>query len=195
MDFYIRLFVPPCLFCCFKHLLGTIYKKNKGVMDMRFNFFKKEPVEFYTPVSGKIIPLEEVPDPVFSQKMMGDGLAVIPSAGDIVSPVKGTVILVAATKHAVGLRADDGTEILIHVGLETVALEGKGFNVAVKDGDKVSAGQLLMEVDLEYISTNAKSTVTPVVITNSEEGKKQYVFTEEKEGTAGKTVLFTAAAK
>ncbi|WHY86884.1 PTS glucose transporter subunit IIA [Neobacillus novalis] len=162
---------------------------------MRFNFFKKEPVDFYTPVSGKIVPLEEVPDPVFSQKMMGDGLAVIPSAGNIVSPVNGTVILVAATKHAVGLRADDGTEILIHVGLETVALDGKGFNVAVKDGDKVSAGQLLIEVDLEYISTNAKSTITPIVITNSEDGKKQYVFTEEKEGTAGKTVLFTASAK
>jgi len=162
---------------------------------MRFNFFKKEAVDFYIPVSGKIIPLEEVPDPVFSQKMMGEGIAVMPEKGDIVSPVKGTVILVAATKHAVGLRADDGSEILIHVGLETVALDGKGFNVAVKEGDKVSAGQLLIEVDWEYISTNAKSTITPIVITNSQEGKKRYDFTEEKEGTAGKTVLFTAAAK
>ena len=162
---------------------------------MRFNFFKKESVDFYIPVSGKIIPLEEVPDPVFSQKMMGEGIAVMPEKGDIVSPAKGTVILVAATKHAVGLRADDGSEILIHVGLETVALEGKGFNVAVKEGDKVSEGQLLIEVDLEYISTNAKSTITPIVITNSQEGKKQYAFTEDKEGTAGKTLLFTATAK
>ncbi|WP_040346455.1 PTS sugar transporter subunit IIA [Neobacillus bataviensis] len=160
-----------------------------------FNFFKKAPVEFYTPVNGKIVSLEEVPDPVFSQKMMGEGIAVMPTNGDIVSPVKGTVILVAETKHAIGIRAEDGSEILIHVGLETVALDGKGFNVAVKDGDKVSAGQLLMEVDWEYISTNAKSTITPIVITNSQEGKKQYTFTEEKEGTSGKTVLFTASAK
>lgn len=192
---YIRLFIPPCLFCYFFTSFGNHKQKSKGDLVMRFNFFKKEPVDFYTPVSGRIIPLEEVPDPVFSQKMMGDGLAVVPTARDIVSPVKGTVILVAATKHAVGLRADDGTEILIHVGLETVALEGKGFNVAVKDGDKVSAGQRLMEIDWEYISTNAKSTITPIVITNSQDGNKQYTFTEEKEGIAGKTVLFTASAK
>ena len=162
---------------------------------MRFNFFKKEAVEFYTPVSGKIVPIEEVPDPVFSQKMMGEGIAVLPEGGDILSPVKGTVILVAATKHAVGIRAEDESEILIHVGLETVALDGKGFNVSVKEGDKVSTGQLLIEVDWEYISTNAKSTITPIVITNSQDGKKQYTFTAEKEGTSGKTVLFTASAK
>ncbi|WP_312471680.1 PTS glucose transporter subunit IIA [Neobacillus sp.] len=160
---------------------------------MKFNFFKKEAVDFYTPVSGKIVPLEEVPDPVFSQKMMGEGIAVIPTNGNIYAPVKGTVILVAATKHAIGIRAEDGSEILIHVGLETVSLEGKGFNVAVKEGDKVSAGQLLIEVDWEYISINAKSTITPIVITNSQESKKHYAFTEEKEGTAGKTVIFTAS--
>ena len=193
-------FLHPFIYTSMPFLLfftsfGHHKQKSKGVIVMRFNFFKKEAVEFYTPVNGKILSLEEVPDPVFSQRMMGDGMAVMPTNGDILSPVKGTVILVAATKHAVGLRADDGSEILIHVGLETVALDGKGFSVAVKEGDKVTAGQLLIEVDWEYISTNAKSTITPVVITNSQEGKKQYTFTEEKEGTAGKTVLFTAVAK
>lgn len=162
---------------------------------MLFNLFKKKPLQIFAPVTGAVIPLEEVPDPVFGQKMMGEGVAVMPSEGNIHAPVDGTVILVATTKHAVGIRAEDGTEILIHVGLETVALNGSGFNVTVKEGEKISTGQLLIEVDWEYIRQNAKSIVTPIVITNSDEGKKQYVITEEKEGVQGKTVIITAAGK
>lgn len=164
---------------------------------MKFNFFKKEIEELniYAPVNGQIVPIEEVPDPVFSQKMMGEGVAIITSNGNIHAPVNGTVIQVAPTKHAVGLRADDGSEILIHVGLETVALKGEGFNVAISEGDKVSAGQLLIEVDWEYIKKNAKSTITPIVITNSMEGKKQYTVTEEKEGLQGKTIVITSSDK
>lgn len=162
---------------------------------MVFNLFKKKSLELVAPVTGKIVPLEEVPDPVFSQKMMGEGVAILPSEGNIYSPVNGTVMLVAATKHAVGIRAQDGTEILIHVGLETVALNGEGFTAAVKEGDKVSVGQLLLEVDWEYISKHAKSTVTPIVITNSDDGKKSFNFTDEKEGLQGKTVLLTVSAK
>lgn len=164
---------------------------------MRFNLFKKEKKELqiYAPVSGKIIPIEEVPDPVFSQKMMGEGVAVIPTDGNIHAPVDGEVIQVAPTKHAVGILAKDGTEILIHVGLETVSLQGEGFQVAVQTGDKVLAGQLLIEVDWEYIKTHAKSTVTPIVITNSLEGDKQYIITEEKDSIQGKTVILTSSDK
>lgn len=164
---------------------------------MRFNLFKKEKKELqiYAPVSGKIIPIEEVPDPVFSQKMMGEGVAVIPTDGNIHAPVEGEVIQVAPTKHAVGILAKDGTEILIHVGLETVSLQGEGFQVAVQTGDKVLAGQLLIEVDWEYIKTHAKSTVTPIVITNSLEGDKQYIITEEKDSIQGKTVILTSSDK
>lgn len=164
---------------------------------MRFNLFKKEKKELqiYAPVSGKIIPIEEVPDPVFSQKMMGEGVAVIPMDGNIHAPVDGEVIQVAPTKHAVGILAKDGTEILIHVGLETVSLQGEGFQVAVQTGDKVLAGQLLIEVDWEYIKTHAKSTVTPIVITNSLEGDKQYIITEEKDSIQGKTVILTSSDK
>lgn len=164
---------------------------------MKFNLFKKEKEELhiYAPVNGQIVPIEQVPDPVFSQKMMGEGIAILPSSGNIHAPVSGTVIQVAPTKHAVGLRAEDGSEILIHVGLETVALKGEGFNVVVNDGDKVSGGQLLIEVDWEYIKTNAKSTITPIVITNSMEGKKQYTVTEEQEGLQGKTVVITSSDK
>lgn len=160
------------------------------------NLFKKaKPLEIYTPVNGEIIPIEEVPDPVFSQKMMGEGVAVIPSTGNIHAPVDGTIMLVADTKHAIGIRAEDGTEILVHIGLETVSLKGQGFTVAVNMGDKVSVGQLLIEVDWEYIGKHAKSIVTPIVITNSHDGDKQYTITGEKEAIQGKTVILTASSK
>ena len=109
---------------------------------MVFNFFKKEKEELqiYAPINGQIISIEEVPDPVFNQKMMGEGVAVIPTEGSICSPVDGTILQVAPTKHAVGILAKDGSEILIHIGLETVALKGEGFQVAVTTGDKVSKG-------------------------------------------------------
>lgn len=156
-----------------------------------FNLFKKKPLQIVAPVTGAVIPIQEVPDPVFSQKMMGEGIAMVPSGGTIHSPVNGTVILIAATKHAIGIRADDGTEILIHVGLETVALNGKGFRLTINQGDKISIGQKLMEVDWEYIDKHAKSIVTPIVITNSQDGKKQYTLTEEKTAVQGKTVIIT----
>ena len=92
--------------------------------------------------------LGEVPDPVFSQKIVGDGMAVIPSEGKLLSPVDGEIISVADTKHAYGLRTAEGLELLIHVGLETVHLNGECFQVFVKPGDKVKAGDLLAEVDL-----------------------------------------------
>ncbi|MGE6258508.1 PTS sugar transporter subunit IIA [Heyndrickxia sporothermodurans] len=164
---------------------------------MKFNLFKKEKEELkiYAPVNGQIIPIEEVPDPVFSEKMMGEGIAIIPTSGNIYSPVDGTIIQVAPTKHAIGILTKDGTELLIHVGLETVSLQGEGFNVSVQKGDKVSSGQLLIEVDWEYIKTHAKSMVTPIVITNSLEGKKKYIATEEKNGIQGETVIMTSSDK
>lgn len=159
------------------------------------NLFKKAPLEIYAPVNGQIIPIEEVPDPVFSQKMMGEGIAIIPSNGGIHAPVDGTIIQVTPTKHAVGILAKDGTEILIHIGLETVALKGEGFTVRVQEGDKITLGQLLIEVDWDYIGTHASSTVTPIIITNSQDGNKQYSFTEEKESIQGQTVMITASGK
>jgi sugar PTS system EIIA component len=166
---------------------------TKEHLHMMFKFLKKEKVvEIYTPVNGLILPLEDVPDPVFSQKMVGEGIAVIPTNDNIHSPVKGTVILIAATKHAIGIRAKNGVEILVHVGLETVSLNGEGFKIAVNVGDQVSVGQLLIEVDWEYISTNAKSIITPIVITNSHQNKKQYILTKDKEAIRGKTVIITA---
>ena len=100
------------------------------------------------PLTGQAVALEQVPDPVFSQKIIGDGVAVIPEDGKIVSPVDGEVVSVADTKHAFGFRSEDGLELLVHVGLETVSLKGECFRVHAKAGDKVKAGDLIAEVDL-----------------------------------------------
>ncbi|MFE8701354.1 PTS glucose transporter subunit IIA [Cytobacillus sp. FJAT-54145] len=162
---------------------------------MVFNLFKKAKLEIYSPVNGEVIPLEQVPDPVFSEKMMGEGVAVMPTEGNVYAPVDGTIIQVAPTKHAIGISAKDGSEILIHVGLETVALKGEGFQVAVEVGEKVSVGSLLMEVDWDIVKSKAKSSVIPIVITNSHEDSKQYTITDEKNAISGKTVILTTSGK
>jgi PTS system glucose-specific IIA component len=156
-------------------------------------FNKPKETKIFAPANGKIVALEDVPDPVFNQKMMGEGIAIVPADGEIVSPVNGEVIQVPDTKHAVGIRSEDGMEILIHVGLETVSLNGQGFNMKVKTGDRVSTGQALLDFDLKYVSENAANIITPIVITNSSNSDKQYTMTTEKEGNAGETVIITVS--
>lgn len=119
------------------------------------------------PISGRVIAMEEVSDPIFAGKGMGDGCAIVPSDGKLVSPVNGTVSLVAETGHAVGLVSDGGAEILIHIGIDTVDLKGAPFTAHVAPGDRVSVGQPLMDVDLEQIRTAGLSTETPVIVTNT----------------------------
>ncbi|SHN37483.1 glucose-specific PTS transporter subunit IIBC [Gracilibacillus kekensis] len=128
-------------------------------------------LEFVSPMQGEVMLLSEVPDQVFSQKMMGDGFAVKPTDGEIVSPVDGKIINIFPTKHAIGMEAENGTEILIHIGIDTVNLKGEGFTAKVAEGDQIKKGQALMQVDLDYISKNAPSTVTPIIFTNLEEGQ------------------------
>jgi len=163
------------------------------------NLFKKsqeeKDLQIYAPLNGKIVPLEDVPDPVFNQKMMGEGIAITPNEGKVVCPVEGKIVQVPETKHAVGIEAKDGTEILIHIGLETVALKGEGFTMNVAMGDSVSVGDSLIDFDLDYIKEQASDIVTPIVITNSNDGDKSFVMTEEKEATAGETVLMTVSVK
>ena len=140
------------------------------------NLFKSKKVEsdstYLQPLEGELVPLDDVPDPVFSQKMIGDGFAVKPTNGTVVSPVDGEVISVFPTKHAVSLKSKDGREILIHVGLETVSLNGEGFTSFVSDGQAVSKGQKLLEVDFESIKDKVPSIITPVIFTNLAEDEK-----------------------
>ena len=146
-----------------------------------------------SPVTGKAVALEQVPDPVFSQKIIGDGMAVIPEDGRILSPVTGEVASVADTLHAFGFRTDDGLELLVHVGLETVALKGECFKVHVKAGDRIQAGDLVAEVDLAFLAERQINPITPVLICGGMEGKSM----EGKEGflEAGKDVLMSLAAE
>lgn len=121
-----------------------------------------------SPLAGKVISLTEVPDETFSQKMMGDGVAIIPSEGKLYSPVNGKILMVFDTLHAIAIESEDGSEILIHVGLDTVQLGGKHFKSNIKQGDIVKKGQLLLEFDNDKIKKLGYNTITPVIITNSD---------------------------
>lgn len=154
-------------------------------------FQKSDEIEIIAPMSGELVSLEKVPDPVFAEKMMGEGAAIIPSEGNVVAPVNGKVVQVPDTKHAIGLEAEDGTEVLIHVGLETVGLKGQGFSLKVKPGDQVKIGTPLIDVDLSYISEHAANTITPVVITNTNTKDKTYKTTADSKVTAGETVILS----
>ena len=121
----------------------------------------------YAPMAGQAVAITEVPDPTFAEGMMGNGIAILPTDGKVCSPVNGTVDMMFDTGHAVSLVSDAGAEILIHVGLETVSLEGKPFKIHVKNGDKVKKGQVLMEADLEAIKAAGLNTITPMLICNS----------------------------
>lgn len=138
------------------------------VEDIQSNLLQNDPKGnvFVIPMSGTLRYLEDVPDLVFSEKLMGDGFAIEPVNGTVVSPINGKVINIFPTKHAIGLEADNGREVLIHIGLETVNLKGEGFEVFVKEGDRVTAGQKLVEADLAAIGPHVPSLLTPVVFTN-----------------------------
>ena len=145
--------------------------------------------DILSPVTGNAIPLDQVPDPVFSQKIIGDGIAVIPTKGTIVSPVDGEVASVAETLHAFGFRTEDGLELLIHVGLETVGLKGECFEVFVKPGDKVKAGDPVAKVDLEFLAARNINPVTPVLVCGGMEGKS--LDYHEGQAQAGRTAVLT----
>ena len=149
--------------------------------------FKGVTEDVYSVADGQVIALEQVKDPVFAQKMMGDGFAVEPANGNIVSPVTGTVSSIFPTKHALGLVTDSGLEVLVHIGLDTVSLEGKPFTVHVAEGQKVAAGDLLVTADLDAIRAAGRETSTVVVFTNAEAIKS--VKLEQTGSLAAKTAV------
>ena len=149
--------------------------------------FKGVTEEVYSVADGQVIELEQVKDPVFSQKMMGDGFAVEPTNGNIVSPVSGTVSSIFPTKHALGLVTESGLEVLVHIGLDTVSLEGKPFDVKVSEGQKVAVGDLLVTADLDAIRAAGRETTTVVVFTNGDAIKS--VELEQTGSLAAKTAV------
>ncbi len=131
--------------------------------------FGKKTDDFYAPMAGKAVPITEVPDPTFAEGMLGNGIAIEPTEGKVYAPCDATVDMMFTTGHAVSLVADCGAEILIHVGLETVSLEGKPFKVLVANGDKVKKGQLLFEADLAAIQAAGLPIITPVLVCNTDD--------------------------
>lgn len=159
-----------------------------------FDFLKKkkEPVvevdvTYNSFGHGKVVPIEEVPDQVFAQRMMGDGFALELTDNTIVSPVDGEVILVFPTGHAFGIKTSDGVEILLHLGIDTVELNGEGFSSQVKQGDKVKKGQTLTIMDLEAIKNAGKSIVSPMIFTG---GQQIELLKAHEEVTPESTDLF-----
>ncbi len=134
------------------------------------------------PIRGNIQDLSTIPDEMFSQKMMGEGLVIDPLEGKVYSPCDGVIATIFKTNHAVAIAADNGAEVLIHVGIDTVKMNGEGFRGLVKNGDKVKAGQLLIEFDLELVKAKAKSHLTPFVVTNSADLKEVTILKTSGQG-------------
>lgn len=132
-------------------------------------FKKKKTEEFFAPVDGTFVPLTEVPDPVFSQKMMGEGFGIQPAVSEIYAPIKGTVTTIFQTKHAIGLTSELGSEVLIHIGLDTVELAGAPFEVHVQVGQTVDENTLLFTADFEKVRAAGKAEVVLTLITNGGE--------------------------
>src|SRR5690625_4943680 len=141
---------------------------------------KEKDVELYNPVDGEVIPIEEVSDPVFSQKMMGDGYGVEPTNGEIYSPIDGEVVSVFPTKHALGLKTDNGIEVLVHIGVDTVELEGDPIEILVSEGDKVTGDTHIATVDLEALKAADKPDTVIIVFTNMDDVES---FTLDRNGT------------
>jgi len=137
-----------------------------------FGFLKRKKRKIYAPVDGQVVALESVEDDVFSQKMVGDGVAIIPVTGSFTAPIDGTVSKIFSTNHAYSIKSDKDLDVMVHIGLETVALEGRGFTRIAQEGDTVKAGDVIIEVDLPYIREHAKDIITPVIVLEESDVKE-----------------------
>ena len=135
------------------------------------HLFRPKPVDFAAPFEGKLMNLEAVPDPVFASKSMGDGFAIEMQNGKVLSPVSGTIVAVFPTGHAIGIKADDRNEYLIHLGLDTVNYKGEGFTVHAEQNQRVAQGDLLVDVDLEFFLRNNVSMGCPILVVNANSRK------------------------
>ncbi len=148
-----------------------------------------------SPLNGTAVPLRQVPDPVFSEKILGDGCAIIPSDGRIYSPVDGEISSIAETNHAYGFSGNNGLEVLVHFGLETVALKGEGFTPYVKVGDRVKAGDLVAEVDIAFLQSKGINPITPVLICDGADNLQMHVQEGEVKAAASTLISFDSGAE
>ena len=137
-----------------------------------FGFLKRKMREVKSPVDGQVVALESVDDEVFSQKMVGDGVAVVPMSSEFTAPIDGVVSKIFSTNHAYSIKSDKDLEVMVHIGLETVALEGRGFTRIAQEGQSVKAGDVIIKVDLAYIREHAKDIVTPIIISEESDVKE-----------------------
>ena len=151
-------------------------------------FFKKKEVEIVAPVNGKLISLKDVPDPTFSEEMVGKGVAIIPEGNEIYSPADGKITTVFITGHAVGITTKEGIDLLIHIGMDTVNLKGEGFEVKVKDGKQVKPGDLLLVADLDKLKEKGYRLETPIIICNPDQFKS-FTYTEPGNVKKGDVIM------
>ena len=135
-----------------------------------FGFFKKKKKQVVvSPADGDIVELISVPDQVFSEKMAGDGIAIIPRSNTFVAPVSGIVSKIFSTNHAYSIKTKNGLEVLVHIGLDTVSLKGEGFKCLVEEGESVTVGKAIISADLEFIKSKDKDTITPIIFNHEKE--------------------------
>ncbi|SFN63836.1 PTS glucose transporter subunit IIA [Xenorhabdus japonica] len=149
--------------------MGLLDKLKSLVSDDKKN---SGSIEIIAPLSGEIVNIEDVPDVVFAEKIVGDGIAIKPTGNKIVAPVDGTIGKIFETNHAFSIESDSGIELFVHFGIDTVELKGKGFKRIAEEGQRVQKGDLVLEFDLAFLEERAKSTLTPVVISNMDEIKE-----------------------
>ncbi|MBR0575746.1 PTS glucose transporter subunit IIA [Proteiniclasticum sp. BAD-10] len=158
-----------------------------------FGFFKKQ-LEIAAPVSGRTIRIQDVPDAVFAEKMAGDGVAIDPTGDTVVAPADGELTMLFGTKHAFGMTLDKGVQILVHIGLDTVSLNGEGFTALKKQGDYVKKGEAIVRFDREFITGKGLSLLTPVIFTELDL-LKEFEAHVGIDVEAGKTAVLTYTAK
>lgn len=153
-------------------------------------FKKKKDIDLYAPVVGETVSLEKVPDKIFADKLMGDGIGFIFEGNTVCAPCDGKISMIANTLHAFGITAANGAEILVHIGLDTVTLEGKGFKAMVAAGEKVKKGTPIIEIDRDIMKQNNINLITPMIITNSDEFNFE-IENSDKHVIAGESKVIT----
>jgi sugar PTS system EIIA component len=164
-------------------MLGSLFSRNK-----------QQEVTLLAPLSGTIVPLSEVPDPVFAQQIVGDGVAILPTEGLLLSPVDGWVSHLFPTHHAIGLSTKSGLEILIHIGIDTVKLQGQGFTPFVAVGEPINAGDKLIQFDTEVLQKAGCSIVTPIIIANGNQVTEKHIVAKTHV-LAGREPIMTVVLK